>query len=36
MTYALELLQLTKTYPGGVKALTGIDLQVEVEISMPY
>uniref|UniRef100_A0A3B0LZL1 Daunorubicin/doxorubicin resistance ATP-binding protein DrrA n=1 Tax=Arsenophonus endosymbiont of Trialeurodes vaporariorum TaxID=235567 RepID=A0A3B0LZL1_9GAMM len=30
MTYALELLQLTKTYPGGLKALTGIDLQVEV------
>ncbi|HGJ5891079.1 MAG TPA: ABC transporter ATP-binding protein [Arsenophonus apicola] len=30
MTYALELLQLTKTYTGGVKALTGIDLQVEV------
>ncbi|MGP1959484.1 MAG: ABC transporter ATP-binding protein [Arsenophonus sp. NC-TX2-MAG3] len=30
MTYALELLQLTKTYPGGVKALTGIDLYVEV------
>lgn len=30
MTYALELLQLKKTYPGGVKALTGIDLQVEV------
>lgn len=30
MTYALELFQLTKTYPGGVKALTGIDLQVEV------
>ncbi|MGP1923452.1 MAG: ABC transporter ATP-binding protein [Arsenophonus sp. NEOnobi-MAG3] len=30
MTYALELLQLRKTYPGGVKALTGIDLQVEV------
>lgn len=30
MTYALELLQLTKTYSGGVKALTGIDLQVEV------
>ncbi|QLK87961.1 ABC transporter ATP-binding protein [Arsenophonus endosymbiont of Aphis craccivora] len=30
MTYALELLQLTKTYPGGVKALTSIDLQVEV------
>ncbi|RXK34226.1 ABC transporter [Arsenophonus endosymbiont of Bemisia tabaci Asia II 3] len=30
MTYVLELLQLTKTYPGGVKALTGIDLQVEV------
>ncbi|MFS1539148.1 MAG: ABC transporter ATP-binding protein [Candidatus Phlomobacter fragariae] len=30
MTYALELLQLTKTYPGGVKALTGIDLLVEV------
>ncbi|MFP3028866.1 MAG: ABC transporter ATP-binding protein [Arsenophonus sp.] len=30
MTYALELLKLRKTYPGGVKALTGIDLQVEV------
>ncbi|MDT9587705.1 MAG: ABC transporter ATP-binding protein [Candidatus Arsenophonus melophagi] len=30
MTYALELLQLTKTYPSGVKALTGINLQVEV------
>ncbi|MDR5609974.1 MULTISPECIES: ABC transporter ATP-binding protein [unclassified Arsenophonus] len=30
MTYALELLQLTKTYPGGVKALNGVDLQVEV------
>ncbi|MFP3019272.1 MAG: ABC transporter ATP-binding protein [Arsenophonus sp.] len=30
MTYALELLQLTKTYSGGVKALTGIDLQVEI------
>ncbi|MGP1958483.1 MAG: ABC transporter ATP-binding protein [Arsenophonus sp. NC-CH8-MAG3] len=30
MTYALELLKLTKTYPGGVKALTGIDLYVEV------
>ncbi|MFP3014099.1 MAG: ABC transporter ATP-binding protein [Arsenophonus sp.] len=30
MTYALELLQLTKTYPGGVKALTGIDLQVQI------
>ncbi|MGP1956255.1 MAG: ABC transporter ATP-binding protein [Arsenophonus sp. NC-PE1-MAG3] len=30
MTYALELLQLTKTYPGGVKALTGIDLYVEM------
>lgn len=30
MTYALELLQLTKNYPGRMKALTGIDLQVEV------
>ncbi|MEQ9919033.1 ABC transporter ATP-binding protein [Pectobacterium aroidearum] len=29
MTYALELAQLTKTYPGGVKALRGIDLNVE-------
>ncbi|PWC11280.1 ABC transporter ATP-binding protein [Brenneria corticis] len=29
MTYALELAQLTKTYPGGVKALRGIDLRVE-------
>ena len=29
MTYALELSQLTKTYPGGVKALRGIDLNVE-------
>nr|WP_308809150.1 ABC transporter ATP-binding protein [Providencia sp. PROV024] len=29
MTYALELLQLTKTYPGGVRALRGIDLSVE-------
>ncbi|MBP6122084.1 MULTISPECIES: ABC transporter ATP-binding protein [Providencia] len=29
MTYALELSQLTKTYPGGVKALRGIDLSVE-------
>ncbi|WP_272695036.1 ABC transporter ATP-binding protein [Providencia sp. PROV144] len=29
MTYALELSQLTKTYPGGVKALKGIDLSVE-------
>lgn len=29
MTYALELEQLTKTYPGGVKALRGIDLRVE-------
>ncbi|MGG4675072.1 ABC transporter ATP-binding protein [Providencia sp. Me1] len=28
-TYALELSQLTKTYPGGVKALKGIDLSVE-------
>lgn len=29
MTYALELEQLTKTYPGGVQALKGIDLRVE-------
>lgn len=29
MTYALELEQLTKTYPGGVRALRGIDLRVE-------
>ncbi|KAA8995484.1 ABC transporter ATP-binding protein [Affinibrenneria salicis] len=29
MTYALELSQLTKTYPGGVQALRGIDLAVE-------
>lgn len=29
MTYALELEKLTKTYPGGVQALKGIDLQVE-------
>lgn len=29
MTYALELSQLTKTYPGGVRALRGIDLTVE-------
>ncbi|OSN09529.1 ABC transporter [Lonsdalea iberica] len=29
MTYALELANLSKTYPGGVKALRGIDLQVE-------
>lgn len=29
MTYALELEKLTKTYPGGVQALRGIDLQVE-------
>ncbi|MDQ5892695.1 MAG: type transport system ATP-binding protein, partial [Pseudomonadota bacterium] len=29
MTYALELAQLTKTYSGGVKALRGIDLNVE-------
>mgnify|MGYP000995135823 FL=1 len=29
MTIALELEQLTKTYPGGVQALRGIDLQVE-------
>ena len=29
MTIALELKQLTKTYPGGVQALRGIDLQVE-------
>ncbi|MBQ0955828.1 ABC transporter ATP-binding protein [Serratia symbiotica] len=30
MNYALELSQLTKTYAGGVKALRGIDLNVEV------
>ena len=29
MTIALELKQLKKTYPGGVQALRGIDLQVE-------
>ena len=29
MTYALELEKLTKTYPGGVQALKGIDLKVE-------
>ena len=29
MTIALELQQLKKTYPGGVQALRGIDLQVE-------
>ena len=29
MTIALELEQLTKTYPGGVQALHGIDLKVE-------
>lgn len=29
MTYALELKKLTKTYPGGVRALKGIDLNVE-------
>lgn len=29
MTYALELEKLTKTYPGGVQALKGIDLSVE-------
>ena len=29
MTYALELEKLTKTYPGGVQALKGIDLAVE-------
>ncbi|EGT4385175.1 ABC transporter ATP-binding protein [Cronobacter malonaticus] len=29
MTIALELEQLKKTYPGGVQALRGIDLQVE-------
>lgn len=29
MNYALELAQLTKTYAGGVKALRGIDLNVE-------
>lgn len=28
MTIALQLKQLTKTYPGGVQALRGIDLQV--------
>ncbi|PHM39008.1 drrA [Xenorhabdus mauleonii] len=30
MAYALELTQLTKTYAGGVKALRGIDLRVNV------
>ncbi|MDF7681690.1 ABC transporter ATP-binding protein [Enterobacteriaceae bacterium ESL0689] len=29
MTIALQLKQLTKTYPGGVQALRGIDLQVK-------
>jgi len=29
MTYALELSGLTKTYPGGVQALKGLDLNVE-------
>ncbi|MGM3175953.1 ABC transporter ATP-binding protein [Dickeya lacustris] len=29
MTYALELENVTKTYPGGVRALRGIDLCVE-------
>lgn len=29
MNYALELSQLTKTYASGVKALRGIDLNVE-------
>ncbi|SLM62040.1 MULTISPECIES: ABC transporter ATP-binding protein [Dickeya] len=29
MTYALELVNVTKTYPGGVRALRGIDLCVE-------
>ncbi len=29
MTYALELEKLSKTYPGGVQALKGIDLNVE-------
>ncbi|ATZ95497.1 MULTISPECIES: ABC transporter ATP-binding protein [Dickeya] len=29
MTYALELMNVTKTYPGGVRALRGIDLRVE-------
>ncbi|AUX92425.1 ABC transporter ATP-binding protein [Mixta gaviniae] len=29
MTYALELEKLTKTYPGGVQALKGVDLAVE-------
>ncbi|MCU5771545.1 ABC transporter ATP-binding protein [Erwiniaceae bacterium BAC15a-03b] len=29
MTYALELEKLAKTYPGGVQALKGIDLNVE-------
>ncbi|AXB21345.1 putative ABC transporter ATP-binding protein YadG [Salmonella enterica subsp. enterica serovar Napoli] len=32
MTIALELQQLKKTYPGGVQALRGIDLQVEAGI----
>ncbi|MGL9760248.1 MAG: ABC transporter ATP-binding protein [Symbiopectobacterium sp.] len=29
MTYALELRKLTKIYPGGVKAVLGIDLRLE-------
>lgn len=29
MTYALELAELTKTYPNGVKALRGINLTIE-------
>ena len=29
MTYALELENLVKTYPGGVQALKGVDLKVE-------
>jgi ABC-2 type transport system ATP-binding protein len=35
MTIALELKQLKKTYPGGVQALRGIDLQVEAGDFMP-
>ncbi|XZQ55955.1 MAG: ABC transporter ATP-binding protein [Arsenophonus sp.] len=30
MTYALELLHLTKIYPGCIKALTGINLKVDI------
>lgn len=30
MVYALDLIQLTKIYPGNIKALIGIDLQVKI------